>query len=174
MSTPENSLFTPRDEVLAPDEQVAVLEQALTQTDAGPPDVVVTEQPVPPPGRSWAFDFREGGFKPGMRASNLAIRGVDTLKAWVEKCLRTDRGAYPIHSDDYGMQRPFDLIGEPVSTATTVDLEHRISDALTFHPLIVAVADFQMESDPDDEAVFVSFAVVLSDDSSIPLELQLP
>jgi hypothetical protein len=97
----------------------------------------------------------------------LETRGISTLQGWIEKCLRTARGAHPIHPEDYGIEMPDNAIGRAHDFDT--DLELRIREALQFHPRIADVTDFVREDDPDDEFITVSFTVVLDDDSSFPL-----
>ena len=120
-----------------------------------------TGQPI---GRSWAFDFRAVGFVKAPGAlSPLQTSDLGTLATWVEKCLRTARGAHPVHPPGYGVQMgTTDLIGGPVGRIPP-DLYARVEDALTFHPRITACEQFTSSYDPDDDRVFIDFVVVLDD-----------
>lgn len=167
----DGSSFLPEDsfpEDLDPSSTLEVLDERLRDPSTAPPDLIVTEDQAAPLGRSWAFDFASKRFV--QRSAGVAqTRGLGTLRQWIEKCLRTDRGAHPIHPDDYGMERPFDLIGQSLASASADDLQARIEDALVFHPQIVAVQDLTLDYDPDDYVLQVSFTVVLTDDQLVAI-----
>ena len=171
-----DSTFLPVDDFpddLDPEATLAVLDERLLDPTTAPPDLLVDAPPTPPPGRSWAFDFAENQFV--QRSSGVAVlRGLPTLRQWIDKCLRTDRGAHPIHSDDYGMIRPFDIIGMPLAAISSDDLHQRVEEALVFHPLIAGVQDFLMDYDPMDTVLNVSFTVVLIDEVLLPVAMSLP
>jgi hypothetical protein len=141
-----------------PEDVLAELENAL-QTFPSDVDLVVGEEEPPPIGRSWAFDWAMRDF---VRSSGSAgpqpTRGLETLTEWIEKCLRTARGAHPVHPQGYGVaQASADgLVGGPVGSIPP-DLEERVKDALLFHPRITDVRGFSYSSDPDDEWLGVSF-----------------
>lgn len=138
-----------------------------------PADLLVIEEPTPPIGRSWAFDFSRGRFvRRGGGA--LETHGDATLIVWMEKCLRTARGAHPIHPPGYGLVRPADLIGQTITGAPVAELEARIREALTFNPRIADIIDFDFTLDEDNEAISIEFTVVREDDSRLPVETVLP
>lgn len=158
----------PIDDVpLEPEEELELLDDELESfPDAD--DIVVTEEEPPPIGRSWAFDFQHNRFERGVRAQGpLETHGQTTLRYWVEKCLRTARGAHPIHPEDYGMNDPTGNFGLPLAEAKGANLEGDIRDALTFHPNIVDVTDFYSASNPDEDYLAVSFTVVLDDETAL-------
>lgn len=171
-----SNVFLPADDFpddLDPQATLEVLDERLTDPTTPAPDLVVTDTPADPLGRSWAFDFGKNRFV--TRASGVAAtHGLGTLKTWVEKTLRTARGAHPIHSDDYGMERPFDVIGMPLSMISSQDIEQRVLDAILLHPLITGLSDFHMDYDPLDTILNVSFTVLLEDDVILPMNLTLP
>jgi hypothetical protein len=169
--------FLPEDDFpddLDPAATLDVLDARLRDPNTAPPDLIITEQDLPPMGRSWAFDFTVNRFV--TRSSGVATtHGIQTLRQWIEQALRTDQGAHPIHSDNYGMVRPFDAIGEPLGSVTSMDIEQRISDALTFHQRIVGIQDFRMSYDANDDYLLISFTAVLSDDQLLSIsDLRLP
>jgi hypothetical protein len=90
--------------------------------------------------------------------------------------MRTERGAHPIYSDDFGIVRPFDMIGMQLSDISKDDMQQRITDALTMHPSILDIQDFDMTYDTDgDDALFVSFTVILTDQRTLVVsDVQLP
>ena len=160
-------------EPVDPDSAIADLEADFQATTA-PPEVIVVQDEPPPIGRSWAFDFTQEQFLTNVRShAPLETRDIATLILWAEKCLRTARGAHPIHPPGYGLQDPHGLIGQVITGAPVADLEARIRDALTFHPRIVDIQDFEYGFDPTDEWIAVSFTVVLDNDNLIPMNTSL-
>lgn len=160
-----DQIFLPEDQFpddLDPQATLDVLDARLRDPSLPPPDLIVTDAPPPPLGRSWAFDFTTNRFVAA--ANGIAeTHGLGTLRTWIEKCLRTDRGAHAIHSDDYGMERPFSMIGTQLTDVSKDDIRIRVTDALTKHPSIADVQDFDMTFAPtDDDALFLDFTVVLT------------
>lgn len=87
----------------------------------------------------------------------------------LHNCLRTDRGAHPVHPAGYGFVRPHPgLIGGAVGQIPA-DLEVRIREALTFHPRISDVSDFAYAFTDDEDFLSVGFTVALDDDTLIPI-----
>jgi Protein of unknown function (DUF2634) len=155
------------DEPLAEDELLDDLDQSI-EDFPDQDDLVVTTPEAPPLGRSWAFDYGARKFISGPQGHGpVATYGLETLRQWIEKCMRTDRGAHPIHSDEYGVEGLASGMGEPVATFPTGDYEQRLHDALLFHPRIADVRSFDWDLEDDDEGVFVSFEVVLDDDETL-------
>lgn len=161
MSEPVSTIFPSDEEEPTTEELLLAAEQAVLASASesdNTDDLVVTEPEPIPLGRSPVMDFQAGAFLSGS-AGLLTTRGLGTLEQWIEKCLRTDRGAHPVHPDGYGMVRPTDLIGRPVDEVPVAELENRIRDALTFHPRISEVSDFVTDYNPDDERFDVGFTV---------------
>lgn len=129
--------------------------------------LLVAEEDQPPIGKSWAFDFVTGRFLPKPSGGPTETRGLATLRYWVEKCLVTERGAYPIHDTNYGLEGVNDMIGEPVDSPEMATLGARVREALTFHPRITDVVGFQVFSDPDEETVYVAFRVVTDEEDEL-------
>lgn len=144
--------------------------------DSSAADLVVSPTPMTYPlGRSWRFDFLTGRFV-GARTARTpdTTRGVEQLQQWIEKCLRTFRGAHPIHSDEYGLEQGFREVGELLSDVQAGDLIQRISDALRFHPKIIRIQAPTLGPDPDDpEALQIFFQVVLDDSSTMDVQVTL-
>jgi hypothetical protein len=160
-------------DLLPPDPGVLNADLAL---EAALAPVVVIGIPEPPPiGRGWAFDFLAGEFLLNGSAP-AEVSGLDQLRMWIEKTLRTARFAHPIYSESYGMEEPDQLIGEVYEGELAGAYQEAIVDALTVHDRIAAVDGFYFEHDPSDEALFVTFTVTLDSDdedtiqvSSLPL-----
>lgn len=160
---------------LDPAAALDVLDKRLVDPTAAPPDLIVTDDALPPYGRGWAFDFSINRLVVQSGGGVSQTYGLQTLRTWVEKCLRTDRGAHPIYSDEFGMVRPFDMIGQQLTDVSSEDLQERITDALTKHPSIVDVQGFSMTYSTDgDDLLSVSFVAVLADQQALVVDsLQL-
>lgn len=155
-----DTAFVPQaGEPLSATEALQALELSL-EAQPSAVDLVVSVDPPPPIGRSWAFDFRSRSFVTAGSRSPLQTRDLQTLGGWIEKCLNTARGAHPVHPDGYGLPAGLPMIGGPQG-ALPADLEDRITDALTFHPRITGVRHFAYDYDPDEEWLAVSFTVLV-------------
>jgi hypothetical protein len=160
-------------ELFSEDELPATIDEAFEAGEAAvdADDLVVTTEPAPTPlGRSWAFDFSAHRF---VMAGHQPIetRRTQTLRYWIEKCLRSPRGGCVIHPPSYGLDSPTDVFGDQFDSADIASLEERIADALLFHPAISGIENFQAEQDAeDDEALLVRFEVVLDDATTLAIE----
>lgn len=168
------SEYTPASpEPVDPDNALADLE-ADFQASTTPPEVIVIEEEPPPIGRSWSFNFPRQQFLTGLGGhSPLQTNGVATLVQWAEKCLRTARGAHPIHPPGYGLQNPHALIAQTIDGAPVAELEAQIREALTFHPRISDIDDFDYDFDETDEWVSIEFTMILDDDTRLPAQTTL-
>lgn len=136
--------------------------------DEGDFDTLTPDIDVPPPGRSWRFDFHGGGFLFGDQQGPLMTFGDDTLNGWIEKVMHTDLNAHVVHPAGYGMEGgPYSLIGTQIRAAPG-DYEDKIRAALTFHPLIADIRNFAWSFDADDEWLEVTFTVVRRDAVTFP------
>lgn len=147
------------DEPLTGLDAITALESAMEARPSAVDLVVAVDAPAPV-GRSWAFSWPDRRFLAAGARSPLATRGNQTLGGWIEKALRTGRGAHPIHPPGYGLPGGASLIGGPVG-AVPADLEERVRDTLTFHPRISDVRDFLYDFDPDQDFLAVSMTVEL-------------
>ena len=96
--------------------------------------------------------------------------GVEALKQSIYKLLSTDRYAYAIYSDQYGISIS-NLIGQDKEYAASV-LEMEIEDALSTDDRIVRVGDFSTEFGRD--SVHITFAVSsIYGDFNIESEVEL-
>lgn len=155
------------DEPMSPEEQFRLAEEDI---DVRPETADVLAEPPPPIGRGWALDPNKPGFvtTPQHRGP-LNTRGLETLKTWITKVLHTERGVYPIYSTEYGMTRPFDLIGQPGSETAVADYEDRVRDALLVHPRITEVIEFRAEFDVGREEAEVWFSVITDTEETIEI-----
>jgi Protein of unknown function (DUF2634) len=169
------SLLPIQEQPLPADDAFRRFEEALDQRPDSD-DLVVTQEPPLPVGRSWAFDFERKAFEraPG-QTGPVEIRGDDALRQWIETTLRTARGAHPIYSDDYGIDMPADFIGGTASSFPLDVYEDAVTEALLVHRQIASVEDFDVLYDPEQEYVGVSFTLIKAstdDDSEESLRIE--
>jgi hypothetical protein len=145
------------------DDDIAAAEELPPFDDESLEDLVVEEPELSPVGKSWAFDFPSGQFFYASAQGPTTTWGAITLRYWIEKCLRTPRGALPIHDPGYGVEGLNQIIGHRSGEALA-DLEPSITSALLFHPRISEVIDFVADFDPAEEYVEVSFTVITDEE----------
>ena len=107
---------------------------------------MVTAEKTAVTGRSFLFDFIAGDFV--VRNGKLVeCDGMDAIRVWIEKILRTEKGRFKIYDDtDYGCRLEDLLIGSNYTAAfVEAELKREIEDALLQNPNISAVANFSLE-----------------------------
>jgi hypothetical protein len=158
-------------ETPSPDEELALADADL---DEGTEQTFVAgldDEEPPPIGRSWAFDWSTERFvmAPGAHGP-VETYGDQTLAQWIIKTLHTAQGAHAIYPSDYGMREPNRWFGRHLTGADYAQLEADVHDALTYHPRIVDVTDFEFEQDDDMEALIFTCTVVKDDSTAVRLE----
>lgn len=137
-------------------------------------DLIVTVEPGPTPlGRSWAFDFTTKRF---VMAGHQPIetRRDQTLRYWIEKCLRTPQGGVIIEPPDYGLDAPTNILGDQFDSADVANREERVREALLFHPAITGIEGYEAGPDPEDEEVLLeSFSVILDDSTTLDMNREV-
>lgn len=150
----------------SPEEAFATAEEGVDADDL----VVSVEPPPEPLGRSWAFDFTTKRFVMAGHAP-VETRREQTLRYWIEKCLRTPQGGVLIEPADYGFDKPTDVFGDQFDSADIGTYEDRVREALLFHPAITGIENFSFAQDAEDgEAARVRFHAVLDDDTRLDVE----
>jgi hypothetical protein len=155
------NLLPPDPGLISPD---FALEAALAPVVTyGTPDEV-------PLGKGWAFDFIANEFVLNGNAP-AEVYGLDNLRMWIEKTMRTARYAHPIYTESYGVEEPFALIGQPPSGDLIATWQDAVVEALTAHDRIAAVNAFYYSQDPFSDALYVSFTVVLDADAEQTIQV---
>ena len=93
--------------------------------------------------KSYLFDFNRGDF--AVRDGKLIeCDGIDAIKVWIEKILRTEKHRYKIYDGtDYGCQIEDLIIGNTYSFEfTDSELKREIEEALLQNPKINAISKF--------------------------------
>jgi hypothetical protein len=117
------------------------------------PDLSVPETTAQQPqstqityGKETAFDFETGDFilqdgKPKV------VEGVEALRIWIEKTIRTARFRFPIYSFDYGCELE-DIIGLDLPTPVLEsEIRRAIREALIYDERISLVDNFKISRD---------------------------
>lgn len=132
------------------------------------PQITVPETAVPSQtkatsyGKELAFDFATGEFiledgKPKV------VEGIEALKIWIEKALRTARYRWPIYSFNYGNELE-DIIGLDIPRPVLEsEVKRVIREALIYDDRIEDVRDFIIERSGDQLKVTFTVVTVLGD-----------
>lgn len=110
-------------------------------------DTVLTrvETPAQTGTRSYLFDFNKGDFV--VRDGKLVeCDGMDALKVWIEKILKTEKGRYRIYDGTgYGCQLEDFIIGNTYTLEfTEAELKREVEEAILKNPLVISVSNFTL------------------------------
>jgi phage baseplate assembly protein W len=108
-------------------------------------------------GKELAFDFTKGELIIENGRPKL-VEGIDAVRVWIEKTLRTARYRYPIYSFEYGCELE-DLIGiEIPSDVLESEIKRVIAEAIIYDDRIESVEDFKISRSSD--CLHLNFRVV--------------
>ena len=113
--------------------------------------------------KSSLFDFANDDFV--VRDGKLIeCDGIDAIKVWIEKILRTEKGRYSIYNDtEYGCHLEDLIIGNSYTTEfIEAELKREIEDALKQNSRITSVTNFKISRNKN--AITVTLEVVLNDE----------
>lgn len=124
------------------------------------------EEDDPSIGKSFLFDFKKGEFvlKDGRL---IVLEGIDSLKMWIEKVIRTEKFRFKIYENEddeqYGVTLE-DLIGSNFDREfIEAEIEREVTEALLLHEYIISVDEWQFER--NSKKMTVSFAVTTYDET---------
>ena len=104
----------------------------------------VEELPIPV---DWALDFETGELAV-KNGKNYRVEGLEAIKVWVYKALRTSRGVWPAYSSEFGHDLDM-LIGSADVQAASELAEEYVRDALVYSPYIEEVRDVEVTREWD-------------------------
>ena len=113
--------------------------------------------------KSYMFDFENGDFV--VRDGKLIeCDGIESIKVWIEKILRTEKGRYPIYDNtEYGCHLEDLIIGNSYTVAfIEAELKREIGDAIKQNTRITSVTNFNITRNTN--AITVTLEVVLNDE----------
>lgn len=181
MSVTDPTLLDDGFDVLPLGTEPLTADDALTLEDtlADPDALVTTQDPPAPLGRAPAIDFVQRTFIPNTAGGPLMVYGLDTLRQWVEKCCRTRRGENPACHPDFGVDQLFsDMIdGSPYDESVAAQFEAIVERALSVHPFIDSIDEWQIVyAQDDDDFAAVKFVVIPTAEGEDPVDIdvQLP
>ncbi len=126
-------------------------------------------------GKSFLFDFETGDFL--LKDGRLVeVTGVEAIKSWIEKVLRTEKYRYKVYEredkNEYGIILEDLIVGNnfPLSFIEA-EVRREISQALTKHPKIQSLSDWNIEK--NNPTLIISFKVNLIDGNSFAQEVKL-
>ena len=127
-------------------------------------DIMIPNENIASNGtKSYLFDFGSGDFV--VRDGKLVeCDGIDAIKVWIEKILRTEKGRYAIYADtEYGCHLEDLIIGNSYTVEfIEAELKREIEDALKQNPQITSVTNFNITRNTN--AITVTLEVVLNDE----------
>lgn len=130
---------------------------------------IIISSKTPAYGKSPIFLFESGEFKK-VDGKVYTGEGVEVLRNWIEKTLRTERYRFPIYTSDYGVTLE-ELVprGLPYETLLN-ELKDQISDALLQDIRIAEVGGFSFSQ--DKSCLNIQFEVKTFDKESITMEVK--
>jgi hypothetical protein len=116
---------------------------------------------LPKIGKSFLFDFKTGEFKLA-DGKPVDVEGIDGLKIWIEKILRTEKYRYKIYEradkDEYGVVLEDLIVGNNFPTSfVEAEIKREISQALLRNPVIDALTNWKLSR--ERERLNISFKV---------------
>jgi len=129
------------------------------------------DEDLPPIGKSFLYDFDKGDFvlKDG---KPIELSGLDSLKMWIRKVLKTERFRFRIYEDDpYGVLLE-ELIGLNLPRAyIEAELEREVTESLLLSPYIDRLQEWSFER--DGKWMRISFIVISPMYSTFDLEVNI-
>lgn len=105
--------------------------------------------------QEYAYDFEKNCLLVDKESKNILLYGIDALKVWIYKALKTDRYHYICYDDDFGSEAE-SLIGIVNDfDIYTSELQRYITEALIYNPYIQELKNFEFTK--KDSGVSVSF-----------------
>lgn len=115
-------------------------------------------------GREWAYDFDQNKFVL-QNGTPVIVTGLEALKIFIIKTLKTARYRYLIHSWEYGCEIE-DVLGKTLHKDILESvIKDMITDAIVYDDRIDSVTDFKILN--DGNTVNVSFVVKTSFDDEL-------
>lgn len=116
-----------------------------------------TEQALPL-FKEMAIDFETG--EPAIKDNEIVtLEGVEALKVWVWKILKTERNKYTVYSDSYGNDLKENIGQIYDETVRRAVIQNEIINSLMVNPYITNVNNFQVELDTEKRYPFFNFSI---------------
>lgn len=116
-----------------------------------------TEQ-VLPLFKEMAINFETG--EPIIKDNEIVtLEGVEALKVWVWKILKTERNKYIIYSDSYGNDLRENIGQIYDETVRRAVIQNEIINCLMVNPYITNINNFQVELDTEKRYPIFNFSI---------------
>lgn len=126
------------------------------------PEIVTASSAATTYGKELAFDFATGDFV-YQDGKPKSVEGIEALKVWIEKAIRTARYRFPIYSWNYGCELD-DIIGYDLPRAVLEsEIPRVVREALIIDNRIDDVRDFLIERGGDWLRVTFTVTTTLGD-----------
>lgn len=150
----------PEDDEVTPEEDLAAAAAAAVEDPFELTDVL---DPPVPLGRSWGFDFEAGRFRRYGGAPAEVVR-ESALYVWLLAAAHTAPEAHPIFPEEFGLERPYDPLGDIEVADALSDYEERLREAWTQHDRVSDVIDLELRYVPEEETLYIDNVVVVLDE----------
>lgn len=176
-SSPDNFTMIPADTAVDP---AADLAAAVAGAVAQPAALSVTPAPAIAPipfGSSWVFDWEAGQFVWQGASPQQTTSEFGGLEQWCLMAVHAARYAHAVFSDEFGMEKPNEPIGNLPSAEIEADWSQNIVEALLVHDRITSVENLLLDWDPQTGILsIVTMDVVTdADDQTVTLtNVQIP
>lgn len=121
-------------------------------------------------GKSPVFLFETGEFKL-VDGKVYIAEGIEVLRNWIEKTLRTERFRYPIYSSDYGVTLE-EIAARNLSQAVYMnEIKSQITEALLQDARIANVGEFAISM--GDGCLNVQFEVETFESKKVTMEVNI-
>ncbi len=125
---------------------------------------------LPGYGKSPVFDFAAGEFKK-VDGKVYIGEGVEILKNWIEKTLKTERYRFAIYGPDYGVTLE-ELVARNLPFSELMnELREQISDALVQDIRISRVDNFKFAKDRD--RLEIQFEIETFENETVAMEVKI-
>ncbi|WP_244833366.1 DUF2634 domain-containing protein [Clostridium sp. BJN0001] len=98
-------------------------------------------------GKSFLFDFQKGEFATDDKGNLIETNGIESLKMWIEKVLKTDVNSFDIYKDtNYGIESLLDLVTSDFPMAfKKAEIKKIVTTALLKNSDIRFIENFKFE-----------------------------
>lgn len=123
--------------------------------------------------KTYLYDFDKGDFVV-LDGKLVECDGVEAIKVWIEKIIRTEKGRFPIYDEtEYGCHLEDLIIGNNYTVEfIEAELKREIEEALLQNPQISNVSGFELTRDANSITVTLEVYIGESGANSITVTVR--
>lgn len=123
-------------------------------------------------GAEWEFDFALRRFVRGDDGAPRVVRGLEGLRTWLGMATHTARGAHPVFTGEFGMDKPTKALGYAGADAKEYasDYGEQLRQAALVHERVTGISSFDGFYDPDAGLVKATWDLTTDADQSLRFE----